>query len=151
MEQYGTILESGAGWAKILVQRPGACTHCGACELGARPEQVIELPNPQGYPPGTAVRLVIAPGEVAKASAVVYLVPLAGLFLGFGAGELLGRRLGRPSELLTLITGLLFLFAFYGLIYLWDRRTRRTRCAPAMEAVSQGGDSRPAAEPCVRS
>ncbi|MGE5554490.1 MAG: SoxR reducing system RseC family protein [Betaproteobacteria bacterium] len=145
MEQYGTILESRGGQAKVLVRRPGGCAHCGACELGSRPEQVIELPNPQGYPPGTAVRLLVAPGEVAKASAVVYLIPLAALFLGFGAGTLLGRWTGHSSDLLVFVTGLLFLVAAYGLIFLWDRRTRRNRCVPVMEAVSPG-EERPGSQ-----
>ncbi|MDI6870512.1 MAG: SoxR reducing system RseC family protein [Bacillota bacterium] len=138
MEQLGTILESHNGKARVLVRRPGACARCGACELGARPEQVIELPNPRGYPPGTTVRLVVGPGEVARASFTVYVIPLAALLIGFAAGELLGRWTGHPSELLVFVTGILFLLLSYRLLFLWDRRTRRTRCTPAMEAVFPG-------------
>ena len=140
MEQHGTILETHGGQAKVLVRRPGACAHCGACELGARPEQVIELPNPQGLPPGTEVRLLVDEGEVAKASFVVYVIPLFFLFLGFGAGQLAGRWLGVSSELLIFAAGLLFLLLSYGLIHLWDRRRKASRCLPVMEAVSGGGE-----------
>lgn len=135
MEQHGTVLESRDGLAKVLVRRPGACARCGACNLGTSPEQVIELPNPEGYPPGTAVRLVVAPGEVATASLVVYIIPLAALFAGFGAGEALGRFFGYRSELLDLLVGLGFLGLAYGLIFLWDRRRRDSRCTPRLEAV----------------
>lgn len=136
MEQFGTILEIHGAQAKVLVRRPGSCAHCGACELGARAEQVIELPNPEGLPVGTNVRLSVAPGEVAKASAVVYVFPLAALLLGFGLGEWLGRRTGHTSDLLTLVTGVLFLFLAYGIIYLKDRRQTTHRCTPVLHAAA---------------
>lgn len=144
MDQYGTVLESHDGVARVLVRRPGACEHCGACELGARPEQVVELPNPEGYPAGTSVVLKVAEGEVAKASLVVYVIPLLALFLGFGVGEVLNRYLARPSELLVLFTGLVFLGLTYWGIFLWDRRRSRSRCTPVMEAAAlAGGPDRP--------
>lgn len=139
MEQLGTILETSGGRARVLVRRPGACEHCGACELGSRPEQVVDLPNPAGLPVGASVRLVVAPGEVAKASLVVYVIPLLALLLGFGVGEWFGRWTGRGSELLILLVGVLFLFASYGLIFLWDRRRQHSRCTPAME-LAPGGE-----------
>lgn len=143
MEQFGTVLESRDGKARVLVRRPGACEHCGGCELGASPEQVIELDNPQALAPGTPVRLLVAPGEVAKASVVIYVLPLVALFAGFGAGQVLGRILGYSSELFVLFVGLLSLAAAYGLIFAWDRRRRHSRCTPVMEAAdSASGDPR---------
>jgi sigma-E factor negative regulatory protein RseC len=141
MDQFGTILENAGGQARVLVRRPGACAHCGACELGSRAEQVIELPNPDGYAPGTSVRLVVAEGEVARASFLVYVVPLLALFAGFGLGEYLGRLAGHPSDLLVAGAGLACLVLAYVALAWWDRRRAPGRCAPRMEAVQSGPEA----------
>ncbi|MGE5509095.1 MAG: SoxR reducing system RseC family protein [Chitinophagales bacterium] len=135
MEQAGTIVRTRDGLATVLVRRPGGCEHCGACELGSAAEQEIELPNPDRLAVGTQVRLVVAAGEVARASAMVYLIPLAGLFLGFGAGELLSRLLGWRSDLPDFLGGVLFVAMAFRGISLWDRRRRRTRCVPRIEPI----------------
>lgn len=133
MEQQGEIIGLGQGTAKVKVRRPGGCEHCGACELGATPETVVELPNPEHLQVGTKVRLVVEEGEVVKAAGLVYLVPLAGLFLGFGAGQVARTGWGLRSELWTLGFGLLFMGVSLAIVYLVDRRGKSKRCLPRME------------------
>jgi positive regulator of sigma E activity len=70
---------------------------------------------------------------------MVYLVPLAGLFLGFGAGEVAGRLLGWHSELLDFFGGVAFLVLAYWGISRWDRRRRRERCVPELQPIEGNG------------
>lgn len=136
MDQQGEIVAVGSGRATVRVRRPGGCEHCGGCELGASPETTIELPNPENLAVGTVVRLQVDEGEVVKAAGLVYLVPLAGLFLGFGVGQVFRTRLGLTSELWILGFGLLFLAAGLGLVAQADRRSKSKRCLPRMSRLS---------------
>lgn len=136
MEQEGEIIALGAGTAKVRVRRPGGCEHCGACELGANPETVVELPNPNELPLGARVRLVVDEGEVVKAAGLVYVVPLVGLFVGFGAGQWLRSSFGLRSELWTLLCGLVTMGISLVVVYLIDRHGKSKRCLPRMEAAN---------------
>jgi positive regulator of sigma E activity len=75
-------------------------------------------------------------GEVVKAAGLVYVVPLVGLFLGFGAGQWLRSSLGLRSELWTLLCGLIAMGLSLVAVYFFDRHGKSRRCLPRMEQAN---------------
>jgi sigma-E factor negative regulatory protein RseC len=90
LEETGTVVERiGPDRVRIKVSRSTACEHCsaaGACQAlaGQKNEMLVEVRDSLGV--GVGQRVVIAIGEktLLRASFLVYILPLAGLFGGVG-------------------------------------------------------------------
>ena len=111
MTKFGQVLayNENTGIAAIGFNRPDACEKCGAC--GAQSHQgTIELKA--DCKPGDWVRVELPQGRFLQATALAYVLPLAGLlgglllgFLGGGGADgptLLGGGLGLGISLLLL-------------------------------------------------
>ena len=113
MEAAARVVSVDAHRARVACEERAACGACGTsgrCALrwfaAGRPASV-EIPVSAGgsepLRPGDAVVLSIADGELFRAAALVYLVPLAGLL----AGALGARGLAGAGEGVALGAGLL--------------------------------------------
>ena len=98
MEQVVTVRQIlPDGRAQVACARQSACSgdchKCAGC--GAAAETVtVEADNPIGAGPGDRVVVRSESRTVLKAAAVLYAVPVALFFLGWGLGELAGRLPG---------------------------------------------------------
>jgi len=83
--EIGKVLETGAGRARVEVSPSGLCSHCemaSSCMPASSGNRIIEVSDPIGVSPGLRVRIELAGSKIVLASALAYLVPLAGLFAG---------------------------------------------------------------------
>lgn len=88
MQCTGTVMDSSAGLAKVMIESK-ACDHCHACGLGSiRDEKsmVVNALNDIGAEKDDRVHLEMSGNRVMSASAVMFLVPFAGFLLGFLLG-----------------------------------------------------------------
>lgn len=117
MNEYGEIIDIKDSNAVIKVKRGSACGDCCACAKGTNPEEMIlTVSNPLNGEVGDQVELELASGQVLKASAIAYVIPLFALILGVVAGYIIGDRLKVNQELTASLLGLLFaFFSFFGI------------------------------------
>ncbi|HHY82315.1 MAG TPA: SoxR reducing system RseC family protein [Clostridiales bacterium] len=109
MNEFGEIVDIQEDNAVVMVRRSSACSKCGACQMGSHSdEMILTIPNVLKGEVGDFVELELASGQVLKASAITYLIPLAALILGVAAGFLLGGLYGFNQELGGALLGLLF-------------------------------------------
>lgn len=131
-ERQGWVIECAGQRARVRVQPAQGCPRCAAGEgcgqgvIGAmrgesRPVDFwITVPEGERVSPGDAVMLTMAPSALVAGSALVYLLPLAGLVLG----AILGQGLTAGSEAVTTMAGAVGLVGGLLLSRAWLRRGR---------------------------
>ncbi|QSX34709.1 SoxR reducing system RseC family protein [Shewanella avicenniae] len=121
MEQVGKVISTDAdGWVRVEVQMKSACSHCSqsdSCGTSAISKafnprvQQFSLPTNEHYAIGTLLKLGLPESVILKAAALVYLLPLIGLFiggvLGSGIAASLDINLDATSALFAVIVALL--------------------------------------------
>ena len=91
-----TAVNQGDGTAEVVVERAalcgGDCSKCEACMY----ENTIKTTarNTAGAHPGQQVLVETDTGSVMLATFIIYLLPLALFFAGYGAGALCGLTQG---------------------------------------------------------
>jgi sigma-E factor negative regulatory protein RseC len=138
MTECGTVVErQGDGRVLVEVARGTACDGChatGACNLGfgQRTTRVLAH-DATGAVVGQRVTLELADGAFLAACAWVYLVPLAGLFLGAGLayGALGGVGSQALREGLSALAALAGTAAGLGLVWRHDKKVRDVRGGPS--------------------
>jgi sigma-E factor negative regulatory protein RseC len=114
MIKFGQVVErnDGKGLVTVRFERPEACTKCGACGSGSQKGEVTVLADCKV---GEWVRVELPEGRFLQATALVYVIPLAGLLLGL----FLGLKLGAGSDLWAVLGAALgivvALLALYGI------------------------------------
>lgn len=89
MERTGTITAVSGDMLEVTFCRPGDCEKCHAC-LGGDKKHVL-LVKGEGHVGDIAV-VSLPEQTLTKASALAYLVPVAGLFAGMVLGTLLAPQ-----------------------------------------------------------
>jgi sigma-E factor negative regulatory protein RseC len=126
MNEFGEIIEIKDKNAVVKVKRSSACGDCCACAKGTNPDDMIlTVSNELNGEVGDQVELELASGQVLKASAVAYVIPLFALILGIAAGYILGGRLGFNQELGASLLGLLFTMLSFFLIRVMEPQFRK--------------------------
>ncbi|HHT65159.1 MAG: SoxR reducing system RseC family protein [Caldicoprobacterales bacterium] len=134
MNEFGEIIEIKDSRAVVKVKRSSACGNCGACSMGTHPdEMLLTVPNPLQGEVGDQVELELASGQVLKASAITYLIPLFALILGVTAGYVLGGKYDFNQEMGGALLGLLFTFlSFFGIRAMEPRFRQGQQFSPKM-------------------
>ncbi|WP_299794088.1 SoxR reducing system RseC family protein [uncultured Shewanella sp.] len=139
MEEMAKVISCDTdGWVKVEVKVKNACNHCentescgtSAVSKAFSPKvQEFSIQSDITYQPGDLIKLGLPESVILKAAALVYLMPLLGLFSGAGLVSLI-------SALLELSAGDLFVIpgALSGAFLFW--RLARSK-ARQMEATSQ--------------
>ncbi len=132
----GVVVALSGQEATLNFSRSKMCAHCGAC-LSAGPQQMeMTLPNTLGAKIGDTVSVELGGRQVAGASMIAYLIPLALLLLGVWAGS-------RFSEIAAVCCGLGGWALSFVVLRVIDRRLkRRNSFQPVMREIL----SDPAAE-----
>jgi len=137
IEENAHVLHTDSGIAWVAAQRQSACGSCKvragcgttvlASVMGKRRNQVRAL-DPVGVKPGDNVLIGLQERALVHASFTMYLLPLAGLFVG----ALIGQQLDTRGEAWTILFGFLGLLAGFGLVRLFYHRIRNN---PVYQAV----------------
>lgn len=127
MTEVGEVVRTKGDMVVVRLKRSSACSRCGACGLGAGPDDMfLTLPNTLKAKPGDLVELSLESGQLLKASAITYVIPLIALIVGVIMGYMLGGRIGIDRQLAGAILGLVFTAAAFGVIRTLDPLFRRS-------------------------
>lgn len=117
MERIGIIVEENGGFSKVKLMRHSACGSCGACSMGDDSKDVFLVARNQiGAKIGEFVEVGMPTAGILSAAFIMYMLPLAALFLGLGLGVL---GFDSPNE--ELLSGGLGFF-FMALTFLWIKK-----------------------------
>ncbi|MFQ6371330.1 SoxR reducing system RseC family protein [Shewanella sp. YIC-542] len=132
MEQVATVVNSDdEGWVTVEVEMKSACNHCSqgeSCGTSAVAKafgskwQVFSVPATEPYPKGTLLRLGLPESVVLKAAALVYLLPLLGMFIGGTAGNLLARFTHSNSDISSMLLASVMAVAAWSLGKRWAKK-----------------------------
>ena len=86
MIRTGRVVAEKDGQIEVCFERPEACAKCGACGGG---KHISQVKIPGSAPVGSMVAVDMPEGQVLKASAVAYVIPLLLLLAGIALGMLL--------------------------------------------------------------
>ena len=130
MERIGEITAVNGEWLDITFCRETDCGHCHAC-MGTKKMTTLRLKG-EGRPGDCAV-VEMGAATVTKASAIAYLIPLAGMLLGMGAAMLLFPNNADVAPALGCLLGM---GAGLGVVALTERRRRNDpRWTPVLKEV----------------
>ncbi len=90
MERTGVVVSDMGQFSKIKLLRHTACGNCGACQLGDDSKDIhLIAQNKLGAHVGDMVEVAMASKGVLSAAFIMYVLPLAGLFIGLTIGYVL--------------------------------------------------------------
>ena len=143
--ERGIVERVEPGWAWVKTKRSSACENCGSrhhCLTQGGDQMVVKAQNAARANEGDEVELYMSTATKLKGTAIVYLLPVAGLFVGaFSAGPLSGA-LGLNQSLgmvIFTITGLVS--AVFVMRYLSDRMAARQTLNPQVKRVIRSARS----------
>lgn len=117
MERIGIIVEDNGGFSKVKLMRHSACGSCGACSMGDESKDVFLVARNQiGAKKGEFVEVGMPTAGILSAAFIMYMLPLAALFVGLGLGILL---IESPNE--EILSGGLG-FLFMALTFMWIKK-----------------------------
>jgi sigma-E factor negative regulatory protein RseC len=140
--ETGKIIEIKDGSTVVLVSRNAACAGCAsknACHaFGGSSEAKIIVDNRIGAKIDDVVEIGVGEGGLVAASFIVYILPIAALFIGAGLGTWIAGRIGIPNGGISALMGLAFLAAGFVTIrlmdpYLGKKKTLRPRIIRIVE------------------
>ena len=134
MLRTGRVVSAKNGELEVCFQRPEACAHCTAACGGQAHETLVTIPG--DAPVGRWIDVDMPEGQVLKASALAYVLPLILLLLGLWIGSLIFAQ-----EALWAVTGIACMLLSWFVLRLLDRRMRRRGpWQPKIVAVHEEGD-----------
>lgn len=155
----GIVIRTEGSRADVSTTRRGACATCAEASACFVPDiescqETVSVRNLIGAQPGDTVELGLPANAVLRLSALVWVVPLAGLLLGAVAGAVLGAQLSASgassagagsatSDLLALFGALVGTGAAFAVLRRIDRRAAGDpRVTPRIARVVERGGAR---------
>ena len=119
MDRAGIVVSEMGEYSKVKLVRHTACGNCGACQLGDEQKDIMMIAkNAVHAKKGDLVEVSMATNSVLSAAFIMYVIPLAGLFIGL----LLGQMLFAGKDIMTAFLGLIFMGLTFVIIKLNDKR-----------------------------
>jgi positive regulator of sigma E activity len=131
MIKFGQIIEKNVkkGLVTVKFERPEACGNCTACGFGSQ-KGMATLPSDRNI--GEWVRVELPESRFLQATALVYVVPLAGLIFGI----FLGWALGAGTDLWTVLGAFFGLAVSLLVLFCIDKRvSKKPEWAPKITDV----------------
>lgn len=141
MREAGRVLRLEGDIAIVEVPRSSACAECRACVIGQKGERILaKARNIAKAKVGDRVGVEVESKTTLLAAAIVYLIPILFLFLGYFLGSFFGLNLGVNRETFGIVLGFSLLVLAYGVIFVLDKRLQLTyRFEPVVTQVYQNG------------
>ncbi|NOZ60227.1 MAG: SoxR reducing system RseC family protein [Calditrichaeota bacterium] len=112
-------IENDNAW--ILLQKGEQCHGCTACQVFGDGSAEILAANKINAGPGDRVEIEIAPKELIKHSAVIFLIPVLALIVGYFLGVKYLTALSIGEEPAGIIGSLGLMIVSYFFIVVYDR------------------------------
>ena len=146
--ERGIVENVEQGWAWVKTKRSSACAscdsrhHCSIVEGGDR--MVVKAQNTARAKKGDQVELYLRTKTKLKGTAIVYLIPVLGIFLGAFSADPLSEALGLNQSLgmaVFTLTGLVM--AVFLMRYLANRMAAGQTLTPLVKRVIMSARSMP--------
>ena len=121
MERTGEVIQVSGNQLTVQFCRPADCEKCGACHGGKQQTQIVVEGSAQV---GDLATVNMPTSHVLQASALAYLLPLAGLMAGMFLGAFLPIGVGLDQNILALTGGVIGLGIALAAIKLCDKRIK---------------------------
>ncbi|MEZ9594614.1 SoxR reducing system RseC family protein [Shewanella sp. 10N.261.52.F9] len=125
MEEIARVVANGnSGWVVVEVELKSACNHCDSgdsCGTSAVSKafspkvQRFSLQTEQVFVKGERLKLGLPESVILKAAALVYIMPLSGLFIGAFIGNQLAVLVGTHQDLFSIIAALIGALGFWNI------------------------------------
>ena len=115
--------------ATVKIQAGKSCERCKLCTRISDTEMVVEAYTLKPVNIGDHVVIGFRPGIITQSAFILYLIPLISLVLGYYTGKFLFGAfiIHGKEELFPALTSLLFLFAAFIPIRLYDRKKQKDK------------------------
>ncbi|MDR0896381.1 MAG: SoxR reducing system RseC family protein [Oscillospiraceae bacterium] len=122
MIRAGEVIESENGRVTVVFERPAACENCKGC----LEKNCVQLELQGEASVGDRVQVELPDRSVVKASALMYLVPLAGLLAGLFLGQSLHEiwQLSMNRDVFAALSGGILLAMGLLVVYAVDKKLR---------------------------
>ena len=138
MQRTGIVVARVGGQLTVLFERPEACEKCGACGGRRHGHRITLNDSADGAAVGDLVTVDMPEARVVSASALAYLIPLAGLLTGLivGAGQAERIAPGMSVDLSAALCALAGLALSLPVLMLADRAVRgKARWTPKIVSI----------------
>ncbi len=131
MVENGIVIKVERDLAWVMMTKGEQCAGCTACKSFGEGRFEIVAANSLGARPGDNVEVEINPKQVVKYSAIVFLLPVLALIIGYFLGSSWLTILGWSQEAAGIIGSLgMMLLSFLG-IAAYDRLIGRSQSVTA--------------------
>ncbi|MDD2486486.1 MAG: SoxR reducing system RseC family protein [bacterium] len=103
LEEHGTVIRVEGDFALVKFRRDNECSRCGLCRSSHGGTAVMLCHNPLHAVMGDTVKVEIGSVQLLRGSAVIYLLPLLIMFIGYALGKRVSEDIGVCSSILALI------------------------------------------------
>ncbi len=137
--ERGIVEKVEPGWAWVKTKRSSACSSCGSrhhCLTQGSDQMVVKAQNTARAKKGDEVELYLSSKTKLKGTAIVYLIPVLGVFVGAFSADPLSEAFGMNSSLgmvVFTLTGLVA--AVFWMRHLANRMDAKQTLIPKVKRV----------------
>ena len=146
-DERGIVEKVEAGWAWVKTKRSSACSSCGSrhhCLTQGGDQMVVKAQNTAQAKKGDEVELYLSTKTKLKGTAIVYLIPVFGIFVGAFSANPLSAAIGmNPSLGMALFTLTGLVSAVFLMRYLANRMDSKQALTPLVKRVVTSARSTP--------
>lgn len=137
--ERGIVEKVEAGWAWVKTKRSSACSSCGSrhhCLTQGSDQMVVKAQNSARAKKGDEVELYLSSKTKLKGTAIVYLIPVLGIFVGAFSANPLSMAIGlNPSVGMALFTISGLVASVFLMRYLANRMDSTEALTPVVKRV----------------
>jgi len=124
--EEGEVVAINGNRATVRIQANESCEKCGLCRKISSNTMELDAYSTRPLTEGEKVRLAIRPGIIVQSAFILYLLPLIWLVAGYYFGKFLNSFLSLrlQGELFPALLSMLFLFASFFPIHMYDKKKR---------------------------
>ncbi|MBW2434822.1 MAG: SoxR reducing system RseC family protein [Deltaproteobacteria bacterium] len=145
--ERGIVEKVEPGWAWVKTKRSGACSSCGSrhhCLSQGGDQMLVKAQNTARAKKGDEVELYLSTGTKLKGTAIVYLLPVLGIFVGAFSANPLSEALGlNPSLGMAFFTLTGLVAAVFLMRHLANRMGSKQALNPIVKRVVFSARSAP--------
>jgi sigma-E factor negative regulatory protein RseC len=137
--ERGIVEKVEPGWVWVKTKRSSACSSCSSrhnCLSQGSDQMLVKAQNTARAKQGDEVELYLSTGTTIKGSAIVYLIPVLGIFVGAFSAHPLSKLLGlNPSLGMALFTLTGLVAAVFLMRHLANRMDSKQSLIPIVKRV----------------
>ena len=137
--ERGIVEKVEPGWAWVKTKRSSACSSCGSrhhCLTQGSDQMVVKAQNSAQAKKGDEVELYLSTKTKLKSTAIVYLIPVFGIFVGAFSANPLSAVIGlNPSLGMALFTLTGLVLSVFLMRYLANRMDSKQALTPLVKRV----------------